>query len=73
VPASAELGYHASIVSMDCDEGAAEALKPTGGAAPADLRYAAVYVGGEAEAKRFAGAFTDRPVHVVKVRTWCVP
>ena len=65
--AAAELGYRASVTSIGCDEGAAEAL---GNPSPGQ-KYAAVYFATQVDAQAFAAALPKIRVQVIRVRTHC--
>ncbi|MEU2611960.1 hypothetical protein ABZ570_10305 [Micromonospora sp. NPDC007271] len=68
IAAAAELGYHATVVPTECDDGADSALGLTGSA----NRYTAVYFASQADAQAFAAALPALRVKVLKVRTYCV-
>ena len=68
IAAAAELGYHARLVPIACDEGAHQVL----GATDRDARYVAVYFRSRSDAEALAAALPALRVRVVPVRTFCV-
>jgi hypothetical protein len=68
IAAAAELGYHATVVPTECDDGANSALGLSG----SDNRYTAVYFASQADAQAFAAALPALQVKVLQVHTYCV-
>ena len=68
VATAAELGYHAFLTTVDCDEGARQAL----GLPATAQRYVTVYFGSRSDAETFAAAVPKLAVRTVEVRTRCV-
>ena len=67
IAAAGQLGYHAGIVSLDCDEGARAAL----GTPEKNAQYAVVYFDELADAEAFAAALPGPAVRMIPVRTHC--
>lgn len=68
VAALGELGYRASVVGLDCDEGA-RSVYPTSGP---QARYVVAYFASYEEAARLLPDLTGFSVRVVQVKTHCL-
>jgi hypothetical protein len=68
VAAAANMGFRASVASVDCDEGARSAL----GLPDGTQKYVAVYFASRADADAFADNAIQRPIGTIQVRTYCI-
>jgi hypothetical protein len=69
VATAAQMGYRTSVTSVDCDQGAREAL---GLPAGSTHRYVAVYFDSRADADAFASGSSLNVVATIPVRTYCL-
>lgn len=69
VAAASEMGYRTSVASVDCDQGARQAL---GLAAGSPHRYVAVYFADRADADTFVAKSSLAPLVVIPVKTYCL-
>jgi hypothetical protein len=68
IAAAAELGYHATLVPVACDQGAAPALQLS----DPDAHYVAVYFDSQKDATALAAALPALQVWTLPVRTQCL-
>lgn len=69
VAVAGQMGYRTSVTSVDCDEGARQAL---GLPADSSHRYVAVYFESRQDADAFAQASSLAVVATIPVRTYCI-
>jgi hypothetical protein len=69
VASASRIGYRTSVTSVDCDEGARQAL---GLATDARRWYVSVYFASRADADAFVAAALVPTITVIPVRTYCV-